>query len=270
MHQELEREPTIDELADRVGLPPDRVREILRISQDPLSLDSPVGEEDDSNLGDFIQDAQRRHARPTRRRRRCCARRSSEALGELSEREQEIVRHALRPRRRSGEDARRGRPEFGVTRERIRQIEAKTLAKLRHPSAARSSRSSSKPSDPGSVSRTPAACAAFRSRTTRFGERDAATRGVWLTEASGACGKLCEPNDLTLSCRSPSGVAQLAEQRTVNPRVAGSSPAPGARDERPASAGRSSFSALATASVDPPSTVATRRGGSSVVRAGDS
>ena len=58
MHQELEREPTLDELAERCALPPDRVREILRISQDPLSLDSPVGEEDDSNLADFIEDHQ--------------------------------------------------------------------------------------------------------------------------------------------------------------------------------------------------------------------
>ena len=66
MHQELEREPTVDELAEQVQLPPDRVREILRISQDPLSLDSPVGEEDDSNLADFIEDDSV-DARPTRR-----------------------------------------------------------------------------------------------------------------------------------------------------------------------------------------------------------
>jgi RNA polymerase primary sigma factor len=124
MAQELEREPTIDELAEKTGLTAERVREIQRIAQDPLSLDSPVGEEDDSNLADFIQDVAAR---------RMLAEAVEEALGELSEREQEVVRlrfglvdgtvHTL-------EEVGR---EFGVTRERIRQIEAKTLAKLRHP-----------------------------------------------------------------------------------------------------------------------------------------
>ena len=75
MIQELEREPTVEELADKVGLTADRVREIQRIAQDPLSLDSPVGEEDDSNLADFIEDSAGRrpgrggrppHARPRR------------------------------------------------------------------------------------------------------------------------------------------------------------------------------------------------------------
>jgi RNA polymerase primary sigma factor len=132
MHQELEREPTLDELVQRAGLPHERVREILRISLDPLSLDSPVGEEDDTLLGDFIEDASA-DAPADVATRKMLARAVEDALGELSDREQEIVRmrfglvdgHA-----RTLEDVGR---EFGVTRERIRQIEAKTLAKLRHP-----------------------------------------------------------------------------------------------------------------------------------------
>ncbi len=132
LHQELEREPTLDEIAQKTGMTTDRVREILRIGLDPLSLDSPVGEEDDSNLGDFIED-NTIDAPADVATRKMLAHAVSEALGELSEREQEIVRM------RFGLDDGQARTleevgrEFGVTRERIRQIEAKTLAKLRHP-----------------------------------------------------------------------------------------------------------------------------------------
>jgi RNA polymerase primary sigma factor len=133
MLQELEREPTIDELAERVDLTPARVREIHRISQDPLSLDSPVGEEDDSNLSDFIEDMQA-DSPADAATRKLLYEAVEEALGDLSEREQQVVR--LRFGLDNG-----GQPrtleevgkEFGVTRERIRQIESKTLAKLRHP-----------------------------------------------------------------------------------------------------------------------------------------
>jgi RNA polymerase primary sigma factor len=132
LHQELEREPTTEEIAAHVKLEPDRVRELLRISMDPLSLDSPIGEEDESNLADFIED-------PTSdgpadvATRIMLSEAVGDVLGELSEREQEIVRL------RFGLDGGQARTleevgrEFGVTRERIRQIEAKTLAKLRHP-----------------------------------------------------------------------------------------------------------------------------------------
>jgi RNA polymerase primary sigma factor len=132
MHQELEREPTLEELADRCEIPVERVRDILRISQDPLSLDSPVGEEDDSNLGDFIQDGSVDAPDDAAAKKMLIAA-VDEALGELSEREQEIVRM------RFGLDDGQARTleevgrYFGVTRERVRQIEAKTLAKLRHP-----------------------------------------------------------------------------------------------------------------------------------------
>ncbi|MGK0312756.1 MAG: RNA polymerase primary sigma factor [Ilumatobacter sp.] len=132
MHQELEREPSIEEIAVRVQLEPDRVRELLRISQDPLSLDSPVGEEDESNLGDFIQD-ESVESPADAATKMMLSDAVGEVLGELSEREQEIVRL------RFGLDGGQARTleevgkAFGVTRERIRQIEAKTLAKLRHP-----------------------------------------------------------------------------------------------------------------------------------------
>ena len=132
MHQDLEREPTVEELAAEVQLTPERVRELLRISQDPLSLDSPVGEEDESNLGDFIED-ESVDSPADAATRTMLHDAVVEVLGELSDREQEIVRL------RFGLDGGRAKTleevglEFGVTRERIRQIEAKTLAKLRHP-----------------------------------------------------------------------------------------------------------------------------------------
>jgi RNA polymerase primary sigma factor len=111
---------------------PDRIREILRISQDPLSLDSPVGEEDDSNLGDFIQDTTADAPVDVAIKKKLAAA-VEEALDELSDREKDIVRMRFGltdGQARTLEDVGR---EFGVTRERIRQIEAKTLAKLRHP-----------------------------------------------------------------------------------------------------------------------------------------
>ena len=132
MMQELEREPTVDELAHKVDMTPERVREIMRISQDPLSLDSPVGETDDSNLSDFIEDTQA-DAPAEMAARKMLGDAVIEALSELSDREKQVVRL------RFGLDDGQARTleevgkEFGVTRERIRQIEAKTLAKLRNP-----------------------------------------------------------------------------------------------------------------------------------------
>jgi len=132
MIQELEREPTVEELADKVDMTPARVREIMRISQDPLSLDSPVGEEDDSNLADFIED-QQAEAPAEMAARKMLGDAVLEALDELNDREKAVVRL------RFGLDDGQARTleevgkEFGVTRERIRQIESKTLAKLRHP-----------------------------------------------------------------------------------------------------------------------------------------
>ncbi len=132
MVQELEREPSVDELADAVGMSADRVREIQRISLDPLSLDSPVGEEDDSYLADFIKDdgAEEPLDAATRQMLQEAVK---DVLDELNEREREVVIM------RFGLDDEQARTleevgkTFGVTRERIRQIESKTLAKLRHP-----------------------------------------------------------------------------------------------------------------------------------------
>jgi RNA polymerase primary sigma factor len=131
--QSLEREPTIEELAAKVDLTPARVREIQRISQDPLSLDSPVGEEDDSNLSDFIEDHQA-EAPADAAARHLLNRAVEDVLAELSEREQQVMRlrFGLDPSGQARTLEEVGR-EFGVTRERIRQIESRTLAKLRHP-----------------------------------------------------------------------------------------------------------------------------------------
>jgi RNA polymerase primary sigma factor len=133
MLQELEREPTAEEVAERVSLTPGRVREIQRISLDPLSLDSPVGEEDDTSLSDFIEDL-RAEVPADMAIRELLIEAVDEALEELSEREREVVRlrFGLDPQGQARTLEEVGR-EFGVTRERIRQIESKTLAKLRHP-----------------------------------------------------------------------------------------------------------------------------------------
>ncbi len=132
LQQELEREPTMEELADKVAMTPQRVREILRIALDPLSLDSPVGEEEDSFLSDFIEDAQA-IAPADAAAQQMLGEALREALDELNERERAVVRLRF-----GLEDGRAHTLEevgkaFGVTRERIRQIESKTLAKLRHP-----------------------------------------------------------------------------------------------------------------------------------------
>ncbi len=130
--QELEREPTVEEVAERCGVTQDRVREIQRIALDPLSLDSPVGEEDDSNLADFIKD-DAAEAPDGVAAKRLLIEAVEEALGELSEREQDIIRRRYGLHDGQTRTLEEVGKEFGVTRERIRQIEAKTLAKLRHP-----------------------------------------------------------------------------------------------------------------------------------------
>ena len=134
--QELGREPSPEEIAEEMGMPVDRVREILKISQEPVSLETPIGEEEDSHLGEFIQDdnvpVPADAAAFTLLKEQLV-----EVLGTLTEREQKVLRL------RFGLDDGRARTleevgrEFNVTRERIRQIEAKALRKLRHPSRSR-------------------------------------------------------------------------------------------------------------------------------------
>ncbi len=134
--QELGREPTPEEIAKEMNMSVERVREILKISQEPVSLETPIGEEEDSHLGDFIQDdnvpVPADAAAFTLLKEQLV-----EVLGTLTEREQKVLRL------RFGLDDGRARTleevgkEFNVTRERIRQIEAKALRKLRHPSRSR-------------------------------------------------------------------------------------------------------------------------------------
>jgi len=134
--QDLGREPSLDELAEVLEMPPEKVQEVLKASQEPVSLETPVGEEDESHLGDFIQDdnmpVPAEAATFTLLQEQLL-----EVLSTLSEREQKVLRL------RFGLDDGRARTleevgkEFHVTRERIRQIEAKALRKLRHPSRSR-------------------------------------------------------------------------------------------------------------------------------------
>ncbi len=130
--QELSREPTVDEIAAKVELTPDRVREIQRLGQEPVSLETPVGDDDDSFLGDFVEDPNAT-APATAAARALLTEAIEEALEELNDRERQVVRLRFGlddGQVRTLEEVGR---EFGVTRERIRQIESKTLAKLRHP-----------------------------------------------------------------------------------------------------------------------------------------
>ena len=130
--QELGREPTVDEIAAKVELTPDRVREIQRLGLEPVSLETPVGDDDDSFLGDFVEDPNAT-APATAAARALLTEAIEEALEELNDRERQVVRLRFGlddGQVRTLEEVGR---EFGVTRERIRQIESKTLAKLRHP-----------------------------------------------------------------------------------------------------------------------------------------
>ncbi len=134
--QELGREPTPEEISEEMNMSVERVREILKISQEPVSLETPIGEEEDSHLGDFIQDdnvpVPADAAAFTLLKEQL-----QEVLGTLTEREQKVLtlRFGLEDgRARTLEEVGR---EFNVTRERIRQIEAKALRKLRHPSRSR-------------------------------------------------------------------------------------------------------------------------------------
>ena len=131
--QDLSREPTPEELGQAVGMPADKVREILKISQEPISLETPIGEEEDSHLGDFIED-QKAVAPSDAASHRLLKEQICSVLGSLTKRERKVLqlRFGLEDgRSRTLEEVGR---EFGVTRERIRQIETKALRKLRHPS----------------------------------------------------------------------------------------------------------------------------------------
>lgn len=131
--QQLGREPTPEEIGKEMKLPEEKVREIMKIAQEPISLETPIGEEEDSYLGDFVEDHEAQ-APPEEATFALLREQLSEVLNTLTEREKRVLRL------RFGLDDGRARTleevgqKFGVTRERIRQIEAKTLRKLRHPS----------------------------------------------------------------------------------------------------------------------------------------
>jgi RNA polymerase primary sigma factor len=131
--QDLGREPTPEEIGRQMGIPAEKVREILKVSQEPVSLETPIGEEEDSHLGDFIEDSDA--VVPVDAASFILLQEQLEAvLHTLSEREKKVIQlrfGLLDGHPRTLEEVGR---EFGVTRERIRQIESKTLSKLRHPS----------------------------------------------------------------------------------------------------------------------------------------
>ena len=134
--QELGREPSVEEIAQRMEMPEDKVREIMKIAQEPVSLETPIGEEEDSHLGDFIQDdhlpVPAEAAAYTLLQEQL-----AEVLDTLTEREQQVLRLRFGLNDGRARTLEEVGTVFHVTRERIRQIEAKALRKLRHPSRSR-------------------------------------------------------------------------------------------------------------------------------------
>jgi RNA polymerase primary sigma factor len=134
--QDLGREPTSEEIAEQMEITAEKVREIIKVSQEPVSLETPIGEEDDSHLGDFIED-HTALAPADAASHQLLKEQVEDVLDSLTERERKVLQL------RFGLDDGRSRTleevgkEFHVTRERIRQIEAKALRKLRHPSRSR-------------------------------------------------------------------------------------------------------------------------------------
>jgi RNA polymerase primary sigma factor len=138
--QELGREPTPEEIAEKMELPVDKVKKVLKISKEPISLETPIGEEEDSNLGDFIEDKKiispQDAAISTTLSEQCRA-----VLSTLTPREEKVLRMRFGIGEKSDHTLEEVGQDFFVTRERIRQIEAKALRKLRHPSRAKLLRS---------------------------------------------------------------------------------------------------------------------------------
>jgi len=131
--QQLGREPTIEEIAQALGLPPEKVEDIQRIAQEPVSLETPIGEEEDSQLGDFLEDKESPNPEDATAGQ-LLREQLEEMLGELTEREREVLRLRFGLEDGHAHTLEEVGKRFNVTRERIRQIEAKALRKLRHPS----------------------------------------------------------------------------------------------------------------------------------------
>ncbi len=136
MFQELGREPTPEEIAKKVGMSPEKVRKILRTSQEPISLETPIGDDDESHLGDFIEDKSVMSPEKYVLRQALRAQ-LEEVLSTLSEREEQVLRYRFGLEDDTEYTLEQVGKKFGVTRERIRQIEAKALRKLRHPNRAK-------------------------------------------------------------------------------------------------------------------------------------
>jgi len=134
--QELGRDPTVEEIAQEMGLTPDKVREVIKISQEPISLETPIGEEEDSHLGDFIED--RQAVSPSEAVISVNLKEyTSQVLRTLTPREERVIKMRFGLEDGSEHTLEEVGQSFQVTRERIRQIEAKALRKLRHPSRSR-------------------------------------------------------------------------------------------------------------------------------------
>ena len=133
MTQDLGREPSVDEIAEEMNLTEERVREILKVSQEPVSLESPVGEEEDSHLGDFIQD-DNIMAPAEAATLMLLKEQLEEAMSALTDREKEVLKMRFGLNEAQPLTLEQVGKYFNVTRERIRQIEAKALRKLKHPS----------------------------------------------------------------------------------------------------------------------------------------
>ena len=133
---ELNREPSEDEIAEKMGVTPEKVREVMKISQDPVSLETPIGEEDDSHLGDFIRD-ERSLSPEEYTTNEILKEEIKDVLSTLQEREKEVLELRFGLIDGTSHTLEEVGKRFNVTRERIRQIEAKALRKLRHPSRAK-------------------------------------------------------------------------------------------------------------------------------------
>lgn len=131
--QDLGRDPSPEEIGAEMGMSPDRVREIQKISQEPVSLETPIGEEEDSQLGDFIEDSSA-VAPPDAASDSMLREQLEQVLDGLADRERKVIKFRFGLEDGHPRTLEEVGKEFGVTRERIRQIESKTLAKLRHPS----------------------------------------------------------------------------------------------------------------------------------------
>jgi len=138
--QDLGREPTTEEIAARMDLPPEKVRRALKVTREPISLDTPVGEDEQSHLGDFIED-KTTPAPSEAVAVRGLQEQTRKVLATLSPREEQVLRLRFGIGERTDHTLEEVGGRFAVTRERIRQIEAKAIRKLRHPSRARRLRS---------------------------------------------------------------------------------------------------------------------------------